>query len=831
MELVQRHRDALARLQDRWDQLALLAQMSGIAADIGSTAEEFSVLTNTLLGALSQRLHANAIAALRAKSQVAIDILVRNLFERTADVGFLATDGEVCAFARAASTGGDADASALQRRLQAYVRKYSVYDDVIVLGDDGRVLARLDESVQVSQVRHPLVAASLRGERAFIESFGDMDVLGGRRGLVYSAPIRQSSGAKPLGVLCLSFRLDDELAGIFRGLLQPGEAAQLILLDGADRVLASSDCWQLPHDAPVPRARDDARMMFAGREYLAVATPSAGYQGYGGPKGWRMAALLPLDLAFSSDEAEPARSDLDAKSLARITLFGQTLQQVPHQARHMQRGLELSVWNGQLRARQDERNDAYGGSRFAAALLGQVADAGARIRAVFEIAIGDLQQSAVAEVVRQANSASALAVDILDRNLYERANDCRWWALDAQLQRALTAPDDATRESAMRTLAHINGLYTVYAQLLLIDATGRVCAASRPHDAPPSVASLAWFKRSLSLPDDQGWTRSAFEPCAFYGERPTYVYAAAVRESGRNAGCVAIVFDSAPQMAAMLQDALPRGLDGRPLPQAAAVFATRRGQVLSCAGGSFAVGDTLPFAADFAALARGAGADRIMTIDGALYVAAASMAGGYREYGTSPGVADDDVMCIVLIRLGEAAGDAHEAAPMAARFEPRVVKAADSRTLEIASFAVAGHWYGMPVSSVVAAVQVERMTVLPDGRQSGVILHEGMAISVHPFAQSAASEDQLVVICRAGNGRRFGIRVDQMGTVFSTTDAAVQAIPPAMAQHDPLAEGLLRSEGAQGDLMTLIGIEKLAHRLCGPAAAAQVQAVVAEPAG
>jgi hypothetical protein len=27
-------------------------------------------------------------------------------------------------------------------------------------------------------------------------------------------------------------------------------------------------------------------------------------------------------------------------------------------------------------------------------------------------------------------SGASLAINIMDRNLYERANDCRWWALD-----------------------------------------------------------------------------------------------------------------------------------------------------------------------------------------------------------------------------------------------------------------------------------------------------------------------------------------------------------------------------------------------------------------
>ena len=59
----------------------------------------------------------------------------------------------------------------------------------------------------------------------------------------------------------------------------------------------------------------------------------------------------------------------------------------------------------------------------------------------------------------------------MDRNLYERANDCRWWALDPVLLRLTeTPPGEPRRQGLEKILAYINGLYTVYSNLLLFDA-------------------------------------------------------------------------------------------------------------------------------------------------------------------------------------------------------------------------------------------------------------------------------------------------------------------------------------------------------------------------
>ncbi|MBC8056256.1 MAG: cache domain-containing protein, partial [Rhizobiales bacterium] len=249
MALVSGYRESLQRLQDVWDQLTLLGQMSGIAADITTTADEFRALTGTLLDSLAQTLLRNTLHRMQAQARMAIDILVRNLFERTADVGFLATDAGVREFLLAPD--GSAAAAALQLRFAAYVAKYSVYDDVIVLDPEGRVRVRLDGAVAADRCAHPMVAQALRTGSAFVESFGAIDVLGGRRGLVYSAAIRAPRGGEALGVLCLSFRFDDEMRAIFEHLAPVGPCIVVVLCDAGGEVLASSDCWHVPVGAPL----------------------------------------------------------------------------------------------------------------------------------------------------------------------------------------------------------------------------------------------------------------------------------------------------------------------------------------------------------------------------------------------------------------------------------------------------------------------------------------------------------------------------------------------------------------------------------------------------
>ncbi len=169
----------------------------------------------------------------------------------------------------------------------------------------------------------------------------------------------------------------------------------------------------------------------------------------------------------------------------------------------------------------------------------------------------------------------------MDRNLYERANDCRWWALDATFRRSLAESSNDGARSCGSVLAKINGLYTVYTNLILFDAEGVIVAVSQSSEAHRigEKISAEWVTRTLALHTTQDFVASAFEPSSLYNDRATYVYAAAIQHptTQHNVGGIAIVFDAAPQFAAMLDDALPRNARGEPIPGSFALFSIATG--------------------------------------------------------------------------------------------------------------------------------------------------------------------------------------------------------------------------------------------------------------
>ena len=152
------------------------------------------------------------------------------------------------------------------------------------------------------------------------------------------------------------------------------------------------------------------------------------------------------------------------------------------------------------------------------------------------------------------------AVELIDRNLYERTCDVRWWATDAAVIDQAEAPDAARQAHACERLGVILDSYTVYIDLWLCDLEGRVIANGRPdrHRVIGShVADRPWFSRAKALRSGSDFAVADIATEALLGNAQIATYATGVRRGGRAdgelLGVLGIHFDWAPQAAAITQ--------------------------------------------------------------------------------------------------------------------------------------------------------------------------------------------------------------------------------------------------------------------------------------
>ena len=127
-------------------------------------------------------------------------------------------------------------------------------------------------------------------------------------------------------------------------------------------------------------------------------------------------------------------------------------------------------------------------------------------------------------------------IDLIDRNLYERTCDVRWWATDASVIDALTEKTDESQEFASRRMGVILNAYTVYYDLVLADLNGRIVANGRPSQFSSvgmDVSRTEWFSRAKSTRTGDDYAFESAHRSNLVDGKPVLAYSAAVRREGR----------------------------------------------------------------------------------------------------------------------------------------------------------------------------------------------------------------------------------------------------------------------------------------------------------
>ncbi|MET0535554.1 MAG: chemotaxis protein CheW [Steroidobacter sp.] len=808
MSSVEDYRARLASLQGSWDTLSLLSHLRGDGADVSGTRHAFEALANDLVQSLSEETYKKAMLALKAKGQIAIDVIVRNLFERTADIGFLAIDDDIRDYLqqrRAEGANINALNDRLRRRFREYVGKYSVYHDVVLLDAEGEVLIRLDEKHQVARTSHGLLRETLSTRQGYVETFGRVDLLpDADRSLIYS--FRVADGSRTEGVLCLCFRFEDEVDGIFAKLRADDDWTVFCFLDAQGRVIASSDPWQTPMGATLPIVLDEGGRIirFAGREYLAVTRRTQGYQGYMGP-GWYGHAMLPIEHAFEheTDESKAVPRELLASLRESETIFSPALRKIPAQADAIQRELNRAVWNGNVRL----ASSTDSGSDFTKVLLREIGNAGRRTQETFERSISELQETVISSILDDAQLLASLAVDVLDRNLYERANDCRWWALNGALSGHLSGQSADNTRSATEILRHINSLYTVYHDIVLFDASGRIVATSNPSHASKvgRVISAPWIPATLELRDSQQFAVSAFAPSDLYGEQHTLIYSAAVRnESRRVVGGIAIVFDSTPQFKAMLRDALPRNESGDIASGSIGLFVDSKFNVVA-ATSEFEPGDTIDLPRDL--LDTQSSAARTVCIKGVHYAVGVRKTSGYREY-TGMGVSS-----LILIPLGPAVEQI-----VLRRAEPQSHRGAQTHeaVVDVATFYSGEQRLGLMRNEIVEALDGANIRPIPNAPtwHAGLLMYRDMPLPVIDLGRllsaGQGTRTRNVIVVRAiDTGQLFGLLVEELADIPEIALSRILPVAELNTRGPAILDRAIRPLHAEEPVLMIINIEQL----------------------
>jgi hypothetical protein len=155
------------------------------------------------------------------------------------------------------------------------------------------------------------------------------------------------------------------------------------------------------------------------------------------------------------------------------------------------------------------------------------------------IKVGNLIKSQSKEY--RGNRLSDLAlvnIDLIDRNLYERTADVRWWATGSSVVGGLTKKTKESSEFTSQRLAAILQAYTVYYDLVLADAEGNIIAHGNPEYSSIStnVANAKWFTSAIRTKNSNEFGFESVHRSPLVNNNLVLVYSSAVRENGSSKG-------------------------------------------------------------------------------------------------------------------------------------------------------------------------------------------------------------------------------------------------------------------------------------------------------
>lgn len=711
-------KEILRDLNGTWGLVSAIAEIScpteaaTILPAMEATKKGFADLESKLTSQLVSEEIKKTCLELESKAQVSIDILVRNLYERTADIGFLATNADICNFVLASVSGERTDINSLNQLLDEYGLKYTVYDDIIILDTDSRILARLDRNTPTvaRSISDPIIRQTLHSIEDYVETFGKTNLRPGiDRALIYSKRIVDPVDDSVIGVLCLSFRFDNEMEGIFRSLQKKGDKAVMLLLNTDSVVIATSDYDHVPIGRvieAVPEGDHYGMLDFAGREYLSVTHRGRPYQGYTGQE-WYGHAMIPLQSAFGFSASD---KEINAEILRHGDSLSTELSSlIADAAENINLFLHRVIWNGQVMATNE-----HGNLLSLKAILKQLRSMGARTAQALADSSSKLHTTMITSELRNAESIARLMIDIMDRNLYERSNDCRWWALTSEIRRILSEGRLSSDDKAKITdiLLYINTLYTVYTRLFIYDIKGAIVAESNLHNDPLDAVGrqvhASYAQETFSLRSPQEYRVSMFEDSWLYESNPTYVYNAAIRhidDINKVVGGIGIVFDSTPEFKHMLEDCLPDK------PGAFGLFVERpSGRIIAATEGSnYQNGEVLWIDPDFFELQEGTGKSKIVLYNKKYYAVGCYSSRGYREFKTT-GDYHNDVAAFVFIPIGEKAETTGSEQRVAIAYPQEPIT---GDVVDLATFYIGSEVYAFVAADVLEAMDVSLINRLP----------------------------------------------------------------------------------------------------------------------
>jgi hypothetical protein len=545
-------------------------------------------------------------------------------------------------------------------RLEDIKNSYTLYRDLVIADSEGYVIAN-SNSLRRSEV----LGLRVNDEDWFIKALKTQDgteyiaqdicpsKAEEQLSLVYSTAVRENSdeNGNVLGAMGIYFDFQGE-AGIIldeympltqAGIIQDGCYSMFTSSDGKIIASTDEDILEVEKKAHIPRnnraladgEQVNTYMAFEGVDSAIFSSRTDGYLEYRG-LGWSSHVILPKSHIFA-DAVQADGYNIQSGELMNSNINPDINKQTYAKIQNDKNEIQLISLNGTIYAsKMGKRGDQLG------PIFNQITQSSSFITSKMEELLREMATVELQLNLKTLENFAKQAIDLVDRNLFERSADIRWWSTDEYFWKALSNPSEAEFMKASDRLKVINGSYTMYRNLVLADSDGviRACSNTELMDELSGfdVSDHIWFQEGIRTSrSSQYAVQDVMISPLEKDKQRSLIYAGGVRKNGKREGeaigALGVLFDWDTEARTILETCLPKDRIGEVISGSVAVYVNQDFEVIETTGREdFSVGSVLTLPAEVSVLQSGEKVSGLFEFNDQKYIYGACRTKGYREY-------------------------------------------------------------------------------------------------------------------------------------------------------------------------------------------------------
>jgi hypothetical protein len=273
-------------------------------------------------------------------------------------------------------------------------------------------------------------------------------------------------------------------------------------------------------------------------------------------------------------------------------------------------------------------------------IFDQITTTGNSTTGKMEELLSEMSSDMLEQNLKALENFSKQAIDLIDRNLFERAADVRWWSTDHAFWEALQEGSEEKFEEAAKRLGIINASYTMYRDLVIADSNGRIVANSKSENRDKlkrmNVSEQSWFRQGMQIARSVQFGVQDVCDSDLENEETSLIYCGGILENGQREGKVlgvlGILFDWENLVHPILEGCLPR-IKGEVVDGGVAFYVNEEQRVIASTDSeNFKIGQVVNLPSENLNLEVGESASGIFTANDKKYIIGSSRTQGYREY-------------------------------------------------------------------------------------------------------------------------------------------------------------------------------------------------------